>query len=65
MAARMLQKEGLDEQALKIWQGIYASAQDKVTKDIARRNVERIEAEMKGAAPRAFKVGKPKPGQGD
>jgi tetratricopeptide (TPR) repeat protein len=63
MAARMLQKEGMDAQALQIWQGIYAAAQDKVTKDIARRNVERIQAEMKGQAPRAFKIGQPKPGE--
>lgn len=63
MAARMLQKEGLDEQALKIWQGIYATATDRVTKDIARRNVERIQQEMAGQAPRAYKVGQPKPGE--
>jgi tetratricopeptide (TPR) repeat protein len=63
MAARMLQKEGLDQQALQIWMGIYETAQDKVTKDIAKRNVERIQQEMKGEAPRAYKVGKPKPGE--
>ncbi|MDB5096091.1 MAG: hypothetical protein JWM80_512 [Cyanobacteria bacterium RYN_339] len=63
MAARMLQKEGLDQQALQIWRGIYETAQDRVTKDIAKRNLDRIEAEMRGAAARAFKVGKPKPGE--
>lgn len=65
MAARMYQKVGKDELALKVWQNLYANATDRSLKDIARRNIERVEAEMKGLRPkpRMFSPATPEPGQ--
>jgi tetratricopeptide (TPR) repeat protein len=57
MAARMLQKQGRDEQALAVWQGLYTADSNKATKEIARRNIERIVAEMAGNQKRAFPEG--------
>jgi tetratricopeptide (TPR) repeat protein len=56
MAARMYQHEGQDALALNIWRNLYEKATDKATKQIAKSNVERIEAEMKGLRPRAMKI---------
>lgn len=65
MAARMYQRQGKDGLALKIWQNLYANAAEKSLKDIAKRNVERIQAEMRGERkkPQAFDPDKPEPGQ--
>jgi hypothetical protein len=60
MAARMLQKTGQDDLALRLWQNMYNQATDKATKQIAKRNVERIEAEMKGERERAFRINRDK-----
>lgn len=57
MAARMLQKSGQDQQALGIWESMYAHAQDNLTKRIAKRNIDRIHDEMTGKRKRAFPVG--------
>lgn len=56
MAARMLQKQGLDEQALSIWTSLYQHAPDKATRDIAKHNVERIQDEIAGKRKRAYNV---------
>lgn len=53
MAARMHQRQGQDHLALAIWKNLYDKATDKTTKQIAKNNVERIEAEMKGLRPRS------------
>jgi tetratricopeptide (TPR) repeat protein len=59
MAARMLQRQGLDSAALSIWQQLYAQATDKTTREIAKRNVERIQAELAGQVQRAFPIKAP------
>jgi tetratricopeptide (TPR) repeat protein len=56
MAARMYQKQGKDELALSTWRRLYANATDASTKSIAKRNVERIVADMRHELPRAIKI---------
>jgi hypothetical protein len=65
LAARMYQRQGKDSLALKVWQALYADAAERSLKDIAKRNIERIEAEMRGERKksRAFTPGAPEPGQ--
>lgn len=55
MAARIRQKMGQDQDALGIWRQLAESATDAFTRNIAKRNVARIEAEMKGLRPKAFR----------
>jgi hypothetical protein len=55
MAARMYQKQGKDELALQTWQTLYERATDPNTKRIAKRNVERIQAELRHERPRAIR----------
>lgn len=56
MAARMHQKTGKDDLALRLWQNMHKQATDGPTRQIAKRNIERIEAEMKGERDRAFRI---------
>jgi tetratricopeptide (TPR) repeat protein len=56
MAARMYQKQGQDTLALQTWQRLYANATDANTRGIAKRNIARIEAEMKHERPRAIRI---------
>lgn len=56
MAARMFEHQGKEDLALQIWQNLYQNAKDTNTRQIAKRNVERILAEMAGKHPKAFKV---------
>lgn len=65
MAARMYQRQGKDELALRIWQTMYKTSAERAIKDIARRNIERIEAEMRGERkkPKLFSPGEPEPGE--
>lgn len=62
LAARMYQKQGKDALALQIWENL-AKSPDRATADIAKRNVKRIKEEMAGLRTKAFKPGKPAPGQ--
>ncbi|HEY9723053.1 MAG TPA: hypothetical protein V6D47_13670 [Oscillatoriaceae cyanobacterium] len=55
MAARMVETEGKEQLALQLWQGIYSNAADAATKAIAKRNVQRVEAEIAGKRPPTFK----------
>lgn len=56
MAARMYQKTGQDHLALQLWQNMYKQATDKPTRQIAKNNIDRIEAEMRGERKRAWKL---------
>jgi hypothetical protein len=55
LQARMEQTEGKDDLALSIWRGLAERAPDENTRAIAKKNVERILAEISGQRPRAFK----------
>jgi tetratricopeptide (TPR) repeat protein len=46
MAARMYRQGGQTELALQLWRGLYEQAGDKALRDIAARNVARLEAEI-------------------
>lgn len=59
LAARIRQKMGQDQDALSIWRQLADHATDAFTRSIAKRNVERIEAELRGTRPRAFRVEAP------
>ena len=54
MAARMYEEQDRGGLALAIWKSLAENAEDPHTRDIAKRNVERIMAELAGQAPKAF-----------
>lgn len=53
--ARMYQTSGQDELALGVWRAMHASATDATTREIARKNIARVEAEMAGLKKRSFR----------
>lgn len=57
MAARMHEHTGQHELSLQIWRGLAENPEtDENTRKIAKRNVERILAEMRGEQPKAFRT---------
>jgi hypothetical protein len=54
MAARMYEEQDQGGLALAIWKNLAENADDKHTRDIAKRNVERIMDEQAGKRPKAF-----------
>lgn len=54
MAARMYEEQNQGGLALAIWRNLSEHAEDRHTREIAKRNVERILAELAGQAPKAF-----------
>lgn len=55
MAARMYQQQGKDRLALQIWTNLRDQATDRTLRAIADRNVRRIEAELQGRRPPAYR----------
>lgn len=55
MMARMYEEQDQDSLALAIWTSLAEGAEDPHTRDIAKRNVERIMAERAGRTPEPFK----------
>jgi tetratricopeptide (TPR) repeat protein len=51
MAARMYREDGKPALALEIWRNILENATDRALADIAKTNIRRIEAELRGEAP--------------
>jgi tetratricopeptide (TPR) repeat protein len=51
MAARMYREEGKPALALEIWRNILENASDRALAEIAKTNIRRIEAELRGGAP--------------
>ncbi|MEB3329273.1 MAG: hypothetical protein VKQ33_08595 [Candidatus Sericytochromatia bacterium] len=51
MAARMYREEGQPALALEIWRNILENASDRALADIAKTNIRRLEAELRGEAP--------------
>jgi tetratricopeptide (TPR) repeat protein len=56
LAARMLQTEGSDLLALDMWRKMEKNSTEKSLKEIAKRNVARIQKEIAGQSKRAFKL---------
>ncbi|MEB3195801.1 MAG: hypothetical protein VKP62_01220, partial [Candidatus Sericytochromatia bacterium] len=54
MAARMYQEAGQDDLALNLWRALEAQSREAMVIEIARRNIQRIQAERRHARARVF-----------